>query len=65
MTKKVIKPLGETMNENFKCHLHIPQPRKGMYVMNIIGQCILEERIYKGKKIPREHQNVNTPNRNT
>jgi hypothetical protein len=50
MMKKVIKLLGEIMNESFKCHLYIPQPRKGMYVMNIIGQCILEERICEGKK---------------
>jgi hypothetical protein len=32
--KKVIKPLCETMNENPKCHLHIPQPRNGIYVLN-------------------------------
>jgi hypothetical protein len=28
--KKVIKPLGETTNENPKCHLHIPQPKKNI-----------------------------------
>jgi hypothetical protein len=43
-TKKVIKPLGEAMSENPKCHLHIPQPRKGIYVLNIIIQNILDKR---------------------
>jgi hypothetical protein len=27
--KKIVNPLCETMIENPKCHLHIPQPRKG------------------------------------
>ncbi len=42
--KKIIKYQRETMNENPKCHLHIPQPRKGIYVMNIIAQNIFEKR---------------------
>jgi hypothetical protein len=37
-TKKVIRPLHKTMNENPKCHMHIPQLRKGIYVLNIIVQ---------------------------
>ncbi len=32
------------MNENPKCHLHIPQPKKGIYVLNIIVQSIMEKR---------------------
>jgi hypothetical protein len=40
-------------NENPKCYLHIPQPRKGIYVLNIIIQNILEkdvkERDRKGR----------------
>jgi hypothetical protein len=35
-TKKVIRSLGETMNENLKSHLHIPQSNKNIYVLNII-----------------------------
>jgi hypothetical protein len=35
-TKKVIRPLDEIMSENPKCHLHIPQPRNDIYVLNII-----------------------------
>ncbi len=34
--EKVIKFMGKTTNENLKCHLHIPQFRKGIYVSNII-----------------------------
>ncbi len=29
---KVIKPLCKTINENPKCHRHIPQPSKGIHV---------------------------------
>jgi len=28
--------MGETTNENPKCHLHIPQHIKNTYVLNII-----------------------------
>ncbi len=63
--KKVIKPLGKTKSKNFKCHLHIPQPMKGVYVMNIIVQGILEERRCEGKKSQGNTQNANAPNRNT
>jgi len=41
--KKVIKPLHETMNDNPKSHLHIPQPKKGIYVLNIIIHNILKK----------------------
>jgi hypothetical protein len=34
--KKVIRPWAEIMNDNPKCHLHIPQFRKDIYVLNII-----------------------------
>jgi hypothetical protein len=34
--KKVIKPLSKITSENPKCHMHIPQPRKVIYVLNII-----------------------------
>jgi hypothetical protein len=30
-TKNLIRLLGKTMNENPKCHLQIPQPKKGIY----------------------------------
>jgi hypothetical protein len=40
---KVIRPLHET-NENPKCHLHIPNLGKGIYVLNIIIQNILEKK---------------------
>jgi len=30
-TKNVIRLLGKTMSENPKCHLQIPQPKKGIY----------------------------------
>jgi hypothetical protein len=59
--KKVIRSLHETMNENTKCHLHIPQPRKGIYVMNII-QNILEKRC-EGKGPQRNTQNLNAPSK--
>jgi hypothetical protein len=42
ITNKVIRLLGE-MNGNPKCHLHIPKPRRGIYVLNIIIQGILEK----------------------
>jgi hypothetical protein len=42
-------PLCKTMNENPKCHLHIPQPKKGIYVLNIIIQSLLEKRRNEGK----------------
>jgi hypothetical protein len=42
--KKVIKPLCKTMNENPKCHLHIPQLKKGTYVLNIIEKRRIERK---------------------
>ncbi len=64
-TKKVIRPLCETMNENPKCHLHIPQPRKGIYVLNIIVQGLLEEKRSEGKGPQRNTQKPNVPIRGT
>jgi hypothetical protein len=32
------------MSENPKSHLHIPQPRKGIYALNIIIHNILEKK---------------------
>jgi hypothetical protein len=40
---KVIRPSHET-NENPKCHLHIPNLGKGIYVLNVIIQNILEKK---------------------
>jgi hypothetical protein len=42
--KKVIKPLCETISENPKYNLHISQLKKGIYVLNIIIQSLLEKR---------------------
>jgi hypothetical protein len=42
--KKIIRLLCVTMSENPKCHLHIPQPMKGIYVLNIIIQNIMDKR---------------------
>jgi hypothetical protein len=61
-TKKVIKPLGEIMNENPKCHLHIPQPKKGIYLLNIIVQGILEKKGCEGKGSQRNTQKPNALN---
>jgi hypothetical protein len=60
MMKKVIRPLCETMNENPKCHLHIPQSRKGIYVLNIIIQN-MDKRRNEGKGPQRNTQNLNAP----
>jgi hypothetical protein len=35
--------MGETMNESPKCHLHIPQLKKDIYVLNIIVQSLFRE----------------------
>jgi hypothetical protein len=43
--------LFETISENSKCHLHIPQLRKGIYVLNIIIQNILEKKEMKEKDL--------------
>jgi len=62
--KKVIKPLCKTTNENLKCHLHIRQPKKGIYVLNIIVQNIMEKRSV-GKGPQRNTQNLSAPNKGT
>jgi hypothetical protein len=46
-TKNVIRFIGET-SENPKCHLHIPQFKKGIHVLNIIIQRILGKKKVKG-----------------
>jgi len=51
------------MNENPKCHLHIPQSRKGIYVLNIIIQNILDKRRSEGKGPQGNTQNLNAPSR--
>jgi hypothetical protein len=60
--KKVIRPLGQTMSENPKCHLHIPNLGK-VYVLNIIVQGIMEKNVCEGKGSQGNTQNVNAPNR--
>jgi hypothetical protein len=55
-TNKVIKPLCKITSDNPKCPLHIPQPRKGIYVLNIIVQGLLEKKEMKErhpKKTPK------------
>ncbi len=49
--------MGERMNENPKCRLHIPQHRKGIYVLNIIVQSIFEKRGCEGRGSQRNTQN--------
>jgi hypothetical protein len=41
------KTFMRTMNENPKCHLHIPQPKQGNNVLNIIAQNLLEKKLAK------------------
>jgi len=48
-TKKVMRPLGEIMSDNSKCHLYIPQLRKDIYVLNIIVQGFFREKRCEGK----------------
>jgi hypothetical protein len=64
-TKKVIRPLCKTISENLKYHLHIPQLRKDIYVLNIIIQSFLKKRRSEGKQPQRNTQNPNAPNRGT
>jgi hypothetical protein len=42
--KKLIKPLGETTHETPECHLRVPQPKKGIYMLNIIVQNVLKKK---------------------
>ncbi len=60
--RKVIRPLHETTN-NPKSHLHIPQPKKGIYVLNIIIHNIMEKRTSDGKGPQRNTQNPNATNK--
>jgi len=41
---KNLKLLCKIMSENPKCHMHIPQFKKNIYVLNIIIQSILEKK---------------------
>jgi hypothetical protein len=43
--------------ENLKCHLYIPQPKKNIYVLNIIIQNLPEKRRNEGKEPQRNIQN--------
>jgi hypothetical protein len=63
--KKVKRPLCDTTSENPKCHLHIPQPRKGIYVLSIIVQGLLEKRRSEGNGPQKNTPNPNTPIRGT
>ncbi len=47
-----------------KCHLHIRQPKKGIYVLNITVQNIMEKRSV-GKRPQMNTQNLNAPNKGT
>ncbi len=49
------------MNENHKCHLHIPQLKKGIFVLSIIIQSILQKRKCEGKGPQKNIQNPITP----
>jgi hypothetical protein len=47
--------MGETMNESPKSHLHIPQLKKDIYVLNIIVQSLFGEKKMWRKRTPKEH----------
>jgi hypothetical protein len=55
--------MGKTTNENPKCHLHIPQPKKGINVLNIIVESVLEKKKCERKGSQGNTQNPNAPNR--
>jgi hypothetical protein len=55
--------MRETRRENPKCHLHIPQLRKNIYVLNSIVQDILEKRKNERKGPQSNTQNPNALNR--
>jgi len=60
-TKKVITPMGETISKNPKCHLHIPQLRNGIYVLNIFVQSSKKKRCEE-KGSQGNTQNPKAPN---
>jgi hypothetical protein len=64
-TKKVISFLNEIMNDNPKCHLHILQPWKGIYMLNNIVQGILGKKGCEAKASRGNTQNLNAPNKGT
>jgi hypothetical protein len=47
--------MGKTMSENPKCHLHIPQLKKDIYVLNIIVQSLFREKKMRRKKTLKKH----------
>jgi hypothetical protein len=61
--KNIIRLLCVTTSENPECYLYIPQPTKGIYVLNIIIQNIMEKRRSEGKGPQGNTQNLNAPNR--
>jgi hypothetical protein len=61
----IIRTMGETTTKNPKCHLHIPQHRKGIYVLNTIIQSIFEKRGCEGKGSQRNTQNPNAFDKGT
>jgi hypothetical protein len=60
MKKKML--MGKTTSKNPKWHLHIPQLRKGIYVLNIFVQG-LEKRKCEEKGSQGNTQNLKAPNR--
>jgi hypothetical protein len=62
---KNLKLLCETTSENPKCHMHIPQSRKNIYVLNIIIQNIPEKKKNEKKGHQRNTQNPNATNKGT
>jgi len=53
------------MNENPKCHMHIPQSRKNIYMLNIIIQRILKKKRSEKKGHQKNTQNPNVAKRGT
>ncbi len=51
------------MSDNPKCHLHNPQPWKGIYMLNNIIQGILGKKGCEGKGSQGNTQNLNALNR--
>jgi hypothetical protein len=60
-TKRVIKLLNETTSENSKCHLHIPQLLKNIYMLKVIVQGILEKRRCERNDLKGTHKTLMPP----
>jgi hypothetical protein len=54
--------MGKTTSKNPKCHLHIPQPRNGIFVLNTFIQG-LDKRRCEEKGSQGNTQNPKVPNR--